>query len=803
MENKPRGREKKVSGTGKSITRRGKGLDSGSVGNTEIHEEQRKDLLKKHRDQKEAADEDEDGAVKFENGIRNIIRHRRFSVLAVVMTAILIFGSVLLSGCGNADSNQSSNTVKGFPYGSFGSVSSGWITDANVGKLNNSVAAGSRDKFTEIKGNGKDTVTIMIYMCGTDLESQNAMATSDLNEMLSADISDKVNVLVYTGGCKKWRNNVISSSKNQIYKLNNDGITCLVKDDGSASMTKSSTLTRFIQYCTANYPANRNELIFWDHGGGSLSGYGYDEKHPNSGSMTLQAISEAVASAEMTFDFIGFDTCLMATLENAFILAPYADYFIASEETEPGVGWYYTNWLTELSKNTSMPTLQIGKKIIDDFVAACNKQCYGQQTTLSMVDLAELQKTVPEALKNFSVDTVDMMQSNEYKQISNARSKAREFASSCRLDQVDLVNLALNLGTDAGNDLAKSLLGAIKYNKTSNNMTNAYGLSIYFPYKNSGSVDSAVATYDAIGLDSEYTRCIQKFASMEVGGQAVSGGQSSPLGSLFGLGQSGSSSVDTDMILQVLVGLLGGRMADVSGLTEDNSEFIGRSMNENDVDSVAQYLADNYFDSSALVWSENNGSTEMKLSEEQWGLVQDLELNVFFDDGEGYIDLGLDNVFDISDDGALKGEYDGTWLAINDQPVAYYHTNTVDDGSDYSITGRVPVLLNGERADLILVFDNDNPDGFVAGVRYDYQNDETDTIAKVLPTLTEGDTIDFVCDYYTYDGEYENSYLIGEQLVYDGNDLVISNVEIDADAAAAAYMFTDIYCQNYWTPLIP
>ncbi|MCR5235609.1 MAG: hypothetical protein K6E34_00220 [Lachnospiraceae bacterium] len=36
------------------------------------------------------------------------------------------------------------------------------------------------------------------------------------------------------------------------------------------------------------------------------------------------------------FDFIGFDACLMATVETAYMLSPYADYMIASEEFEPG-----------------------------------------------------------------------------------------------------------------------------------------------------------------------------------------------------------------------------------------------------------------------------------------------------------------------------------------------------------------------------------------------------------------------------------------------------------------------------------
>ena len=99
----------------------------------------------------------------------------------------------------------------------------------------------------------------------------------------------------------------------------------------------------------------------------------------------------------------------MATVENGIMLSQYADYMIASEETEPGVGWYYTNWLTELGKNTSMPTTRIGQRIADDFVEVCNRQCRGQATTLSVVDLAELQGTIPEELKQFSIDTNELI----------------------------------------------------------------------------------------------------------------------------------------------------------------------------------------------------------------------------------------------------------------------------------------------------------------------------------------------------------------------------------------------------------
>ena len=798
MDNRPRGREKHVTGAGKDMHRRGEGLGGGPVGRGDGYQGRT-----------------ESSAGGGMGGSAGGQRAGKGSPLGIIiMLAIMLLGgggfglNSLFGSEGDtsntADTGDIGSVVQSM-LGSYasgmcsggGSVSTGWAGESNSGKLNTTVAPAAREKRTHILGNGQDVVTIMVYMCGTDLESRSGMATSDLQEMAKATIGSNVNLLVYTGGCKQWKNNVVSNRVNQIYKIENGKMQTLVKDDGNASLTKPSTLSNYIKYCTKNYPANRYELILWDHGGGSLSGYGYDEKNAMSGSMTLKGINEALAAAGTTFDFIGFDACLMATLETALMLDKYTDYLIASEETEHGVGWYYTNWLTALSQNTSMPTVEIGKNIVDDFVSVCNQRCNGQKTTLSVIDIAELSKTVPNDFKDFSASTSKLLKNNGYKTVSDARSNAREFAVSTKIDQIDLVHLAYNLGTAEGKKLAESILGAVKYNKTSPNMTNAYGLSIYFPYKRTSKVDSAVATYEAIGVDSEYSRCIQNFASLEVGGQAASGGETSPLATLLGEALGGSGS--TGSITDILSGLMGGDLAGVSGLTSGNSAFLGRDINLN---SAAGFISENKFDKSQLVWTTSNGVTGIRLSEKQWSLVHDLQLNVFFDDGEGYMDLGLDNVFEFTDDGALKGEYDGTWLAIDSQPVAYYYMDSVYEGDNYTITGRVPVLLNGDRANLIIVFDNEHPYGYIAGARFDYIGGETETVAKNMTELTKGDKIEFVCDYYSYDGKYQDSYLFGDPIKYNGKH-EISNVYIDKDAAVATYLFTDIYNQEYWTSVIP
>ena len=688
---------------------------------------------------------------------------------------------------------SSGSTQQAYPVSS---SESGSTTD-----LDETVSKKARDKYTVVRGGGKDTVTILVYMCGTDLESQQGMATSDLKEMANATIGSNVNLIVYTGGCSRWRNNVISSSVNQIYRISDGQFERLEKNAGSGSMVSPETLVSFIEYGKKNFDADRMCLIFWDHGGGSVSGYGYDEKVGRGQSMTLAGINSALKKAGVKFDFIGFDACLMATVENGLMLSQFADYMIASEETEPGVGWYYTNWLTNLSKNTSMPTIEIGKMIADDFVAVCERQCRGQATTLSVVDLAELEGTIPKELKEFSVETNELIQNKEYKTVSSARSKTREFAQQSRIDQIDLVDFSKNLGTTEAKSLAKALQSAVKYNKTGGGITHAYGRSIYFPYKRANKVNQMVSTYQAIGMDEEYTRCIQEFASLEVSGQVSAGtpvssyssgtvsAPSSLLGSLLGTGSgSGYSSYSQGGLEQLLGGLYGESGSGSTGSILDL--FVGRSMTVTD---NVEYIMANHFDDAELVW--NNG--RMDISRANWSMTESVVKNLFLDDGNGFIDLGCDAQYKTEGD-TLLDDFEGTWLTLDGNPMPFYYLGDTDyDNDEYVMYGYAPAYLNDVRVNLIIEFINGET-GYIAGAQYVYTGTESDTQAKMMISIGQGDKIQFVCDYYDYDGTYRNSYLYGDPFEL-GSSYTIGDSYLHRECRVT-YCFTDMYQNRHWTP---
>ena len=743
-------------------------------------------------------------------------------LLIIAVIAAIVFFKKPAEAPDPADINNEEKYSFFTPFHS--SYSTEWTEESNVAQeiVSEKPESGIREKYTEILGNGKDEVTIMVYMCGTDLESEGSMASYDLSEMAAADLKDNVNIIIYTGGCSRWHINGISAKNNQIYQLTDGGLKCLNSNAGSSTMLTPENLAGFIEFCTENFEANRYGLIFWDHGGGTISGYGYDEKYPNSGSLTLDKIDEALTMADTKFDFVGFDACLMATAETGLMLSEHADYMIASEESEPGIGWYYTNWLSKLAADTSMPTVTIGKNVADDFVSTCRSETPGQAATLSVTDLAELQHVLPEKLSAFAKGTTELINDGQYRTVSTARGSARAFGESSGADMVDLVDLASHIDTDEATALKEAVLGCVKYNNTTRDMSNSYGLSIYFPYQSTYYVSQVLNVYDRIDMDDNYGECIKSFAAYQGSGQFASGGYHNAYDSFDSYDSDSyySQQGSAEDLYSFFADLLGGSYSGYGNYSDYYSsgsyggyggygygsgsdwfsDYMGYTFGSGFSGygygrSVAQYIADNHFDAD-LTWKDG----KIALTRDQWQLVTDLQLNVFVDDGEGYIDLGKDNIYEISDDGELLAQKNLTWVVAsadgkNWQVVPYYYTSSLKDGDELISYGRIPVLLNGKKADILVQI---NGEGFkVIGAVNTY--DETKVVAKNMAKLSEGDEIQFVCDYYKYDGSFADSFILGDKLIVGAKGLLLGDGDISGYKTLANYEIQDIYRQSYWT----
>ena len=713
-----------------------------------------------------------------------------------------------------------------------------------------SVSTMAREKYTTLRGRGQDDVTIMIYMCATDLEAKYGMATKDLNEILSAKINDEhVNIIVETGGCQKWQNNTIPANRNMIYRVSSKGLEQLVSNLGKRSMVDPENLSSFIRFCASNYPANRNILILWDHGGGSLSGYGYDQLYAND-TMTLNELDKALTDGGVKFDIVGFDACLMATLETALVAERTGDYLLASEAVEPGTGWYYTDWITALSNNTSIATTDLAKIIIDDFIDASTKESRQNTSTLSLIDLAELNGTLPSAFRAFSTSTSQLIETDQYAVVSKARAGSKNFSTQQEINQIDLMHFASQLGTDAANGLIDTLRSAVKYNRTMTTVNNAYGVSVYFPKGRVSTVNTALKTYEAIGMDEEYSACIRSFASIMAAGQATSSGT----GSVFDVltGGSGVSSAGGDLLGALLGGsgssagsLLGGSSSGGSGSMLESLLGGGSSSGSGDLLSAllgglgssgnytssyggssgglglgdvaswfdtgravqsAEYISEHRLDASRLTVTKKGSHSVLSLTDKEWALIDTVEKAVFVDDGEGYVDLGLDNVPEYDADGDLILDFDGNWFSIGregaKQVCPVYFVSFEETESGYQLIERVPAYVNDERVEIVIAFTEENEYGTFLGAQPVYEGELT-VNARGLYELQPGDRIDFVCSFYGYDGSYQSEYLFGDPLIWS-DDLEIWDVPAmeGNKGAVCTWRITDIYGNQYFTPAL-
>lgn len=247
---------------------------------------------------------------------------------------------------------------------------------------------------TEASDTGDDSWAVYWYLCGSDLETNGGFATIDLSEMMEVQLPENVNVVIQTGGAAVWQNEYMDPSKLQRWLYNSEGLQ-LLEEQETANMGDAQTLYEFLSFADENYPADKVAVTFWNHGGGSVAGAAFDELHGldslDLGEM-YQAF-DAVWPADMqnpALELVGFDTCLMATVDVASVFQNFARYLVASEEVEPGNGWLYSGWLRQLADNPAMNGEELGISICDTYYEGCEAVGTQDQTTLSVTDLTKL-----------------------------------------------------------------------------------------------------------------------------------------------------------------------------------------------------------------------------------------------------------------------------------------------------------------------------------------------------------------------------------------------------------------------------
>lgn len=371
-------------------------------------------------------------------------------------------------------------------------------------------------KQTRQSDGGTDDYTIMVYLNGSDLESDGAAATNDLAEMMEIGSQDNINVVVETGGTNTWHTEGISNEYNQRW-LVEEGTMELVEELDIRNMGEAETLSDFLTWGMDTYPAEKYAVIFWDHGGGSVYGFGTDELFDGD-SLTLTELDTALQNTfdqtGNTFELIGFDACLMSTIETASLLEPYANYMVASQELEPGHGWNYTNILNAVTEEPTITGDNLGTIIADSFMEQAEEQQTANQITLAVTDLSKIPAVVS-TLETFSAEASNTLtSSDELITFGQARAKSREFSESGMVDLADLAKKSSSQYEELSDDLISAIDDAVVYQVTSNAYSDVKGLSIYFPLNNANPEE--LDSFNNLDFSDSYEALLDRYYNQNV-----------------------------------------------------------------------------------------------------------------------------------------------------------------------------------------------------------------------------------------------------------------------------------------------
>lgn len=445
--------------------------------------------------------------------------------------------------------------------------------------------------------------TILLYLDGADLETDGMYGTKSILDILRTEIPEDIKVYVVTGGSKKWHMNdkdtyqeyareklypgvyedrlkdyekakaaIMADELYSEFSMNISGLQLweIVGSDTGNRMVNRQTyvgqyitdpkfLTRMIDYGATYAPSDKYDLLLWDHGGG-YTGFGFDEllnayiqKHPDQQGLpetglSLKNIRDAIAGSDFIkdgnkFDLIGFDACQMGNYEVVTTLKDLTEYYVGSEENEPGTGWDFEAIMSAISADSSISTTKLGEEIVTSFMY----RLYNREATLSVIEMGKVSE-LDSAVSSFADSLLAELEKADsaYLDILEVVGRTPHFATKNGYNTSNYLDIKRfvtpfvsedasfsdELKAAAQNVLDK-LANCVICNKWQQEGVQNGGLSIYFPlaayyttedaensHTNSSASD-AVYIYDTVDVNEQYKKAVAKFALMNIAGRLV------------------------------------------------------------------------------------------------------------------------------------------------------------------------------------------------------------------------------------------------------------------------------------------
>ena len=553
--------------------------------------------------------------------------------------------------------------------------------------------------------------TIMVYAIGTDLESKGANLSADVKEMLAATPSKDVNIVLQSGGCKDFQNAYMKDGECQRFVIKNGSINELA-NLGDVSMVEKESLQDFIKFSKENYPAEKYILVMWDHGGGVPLGFGQDELHD--GKLTEIEIAQAIKDADIQFESIIFNACLMGSLEVAKALDPYTEYIVAAESPTWGSAYYdvginYTNFLNCIGADDfSGSAKEYSEFIVRDYMknieATQNATgYYGIDTCMSAIDTGNINEVLEAYEKFIAALDKRVSDGNGYAEYVQLREQCGSFESTDSVDLTTLASKYISCGDKEIEQAASKLVnevGNCVFTESNNSYTYAHGMTTYSPYLYPQYYDEARITFKTLGYHESTILFYDKFVSKE----------------LYILNMTDSAG---DWYI---------KPADAGNIKSGNVYDIS-----NNVVDMGGYEA-------------------IQLNADDWKLIREVKVTlayVFPNDKSKIYYLGSDYQYDVDENNYIILENPTKWVYFNDfgfvtcECLKY---EEAEDGSWKKYLG-AEALINDKPGYVVIASSSDNVNGEIIGYYFaDILEDKFDQNQGYQ--FTDTDKIVFVREYY-------------------------------------------------------
>ena len=636
------------------------------------------------------------------------------------------------------------------------------------------------------------TMSILMYMCGTDLQSD---CVNDLYEMCAAEIPDNVTVVVQAGGASEWDDSRLRANRINRFTIADydfsDVEVCAWQNMGA-----QETLEDYLDWAVSTYPADRYMLVFWNHGGGSNSGVCFDETADYDG-LTIHEINDALynfteANPDFHLDVIGFDACLMATYETAAHMQYYADFMVASEELEPGLGWNYA-WLDALGENPALDAQGIGVAIADAYMEACLDENPDDYLSMSVLYLPAMEYLVS-TMETYAAYLSQALDAGQLSTFSRARQRMYAFgdfddATSDMVDMMALIDGTRTIAPQTADVLQTAYERVVRYNVGTRKFDYLTGMSVYFP---SGSYDGD-GCQETIPNMTEFTR---GYAELRSGGNYVFSAQVPQ--------QLSSGGAFTGNLMDAVFSPASTFTASEAPLSADTSavdlpDIVPTFTSMNDAFFSGFLVPD---DSDADDWLDADFSNEvyacsMTLSQDELNNLSMVEGLLYLDGSDDedtfYIEMGaMQNAAIDWESGEIISQFDGTWPMLDEQIVMMYD-QLVNGGMRRSV---IPVRCNDVEGYLLVMRRGFDSDWTIVGFTQGY--DDAGLPVRGSTPLTEGDVVTPIYNvlYEDEDGELQEMTMNGDPIVAgEGGAIDFGFYSLEGSDATYLYCFclTDIY----------